>query len=141
MGEYCVPVCSPALLEEHYVKDVADIGKLPMLHVASRPEAWENWFSANELPTSTESGMLFEQFSTIAQAAVAGLGAALLPEFLIARELRHGELKVIVNKPLKSNHGYYLISPKDLEHYEPAVVFRKWILAEIAAFGSEVGMP
>jgi DNA-binding transcriptional LysR family regulator len=133
MGESCVPVCSPSLLEERQVHEIADVAKLPLLHLASRPDAWETWLKSNDLPVSSEGGMLFEQFSTIAQAAVTGLGAGLLPEFLIARELRLGELKVVVDKPLKSDHGYYLISPTDLGEYEPAIAFREWILAEVAA--------
>jgi DNA-binding transcriptional LysR family regulator len=134
MGEYCVPVCSPTLLDEYDVESLADISKLPLLNLATRPDAWESWFKANELSDRIEGGMLFEQFSTISQAAVAGLGAGLLPEFLIARELKQGELKIIVNQPLKSEHGYYLISPPDLADYEPAAAFRKWILHEIEEF-------
>lgn len=137
MGELCVPVCSPALLDEHEVRDIADISRLPLLHLATRPDAWASWLRDNDLPVSTEGGMLFEQFSTIAQAAVAGLGAGLLPEFLIARELETGELTVIVDQPLKSDHGYYLISPTELGDYEPAVAFREWILAEIKSFQAE----
>ncbi len=136
MGEYCVPVCSPALLDEYHVESLADIGKLPLLNLATRPDAWESWFETNDLSDRIEGGMLFEQFSTIAQAAVAGLGAGLLPEFLIARELEQGELKVIINQPLKSEHGYYLISPPDRADYEPAAAFRKWILHETEEFQS-----
>ena len=138
MGEYCVPVCSPALLDEYQVESVSEISKLPLLNLATRPDAWESWFKTNGLSDRIEGAMLFEQFSTIAQAAVAGLGAGLLPEFLIARELSQGELKIIVNKPLKSEHGYYLISPPDLAEYEPAAAFRKWILNEIEEFEPEV---
>ena len=131
MGESCVPVCSPNLLEEYTVSSLAEVGKLPLLHLATRPDAWESWLRTNDISSCVEGGMLFEQFSTIAQAAVAGLGAGLLPEFLIARELKQGELKIIVDQPLKSEHGYYLISPTDLVDYEPAAAFRAWILGEI----------
>jgi LysR family glycine cleavage system transcriptional activator len=134
MGELCVPVCSPALLKEQGVNGVADITKLPLLHLTTRPDAWASWLNANDLPVRSEGGMLFEQFSTIAQAAVVGLGAGLLPEFLISRELEQGELVIIVDKPLRSDHGYYLISPTELVDYEPAIAFRNWILAEIKAF-------
>lgn len=139
MGEYCVPVCSPKLLEVHEVNDLGGVARLPLLHLASRPDAWESWFAACDLPRGAEGGMLFEQFSTIAQAAVAGLGAGLLPEFLIARELKQGELKIIVDRPLKSEHGYYLISPTEIAEYEPAVAFRRWILREIEEFQSAGG--
>jgi DNA-binding transcriptional LysR family regulator len=134
MGELCVPVCSPALLKEQGVNGIADVSRLPLLHLTTRPDAWANWLAANDLPARSDGGMFFEQFSTIAQAAVAGLGAGLLPEFLISRELEQGELEVIVDRPLKSEHGYYLISPTELANYEPAIAFRKWILAEIKAF-------
>jgi DNA-binding transcriptional LysR family regulator len=139
MGESCVPVCSPSLLAGNNVDDISEIGKLPLLHLATRPDAWESWFRASELPPKTEGGMLFEQFSTIAQAAVAGLGAGLIPRFLIAKELQEGELEVIVDRPLKSDHGYYLISPTELSDYGPAIAFREWILAEIEAFQAESG--
>lgn len=36
--------------------------------------------------------MMFDQFATMAQGAVAGFGLALLPTFLIEAELRRGEL-------------------------------------------------
>ena len=49
------------------------------------------------------------------------------------------ELEVIVDRPLKSDHGYYLISPTDLSEYAPAVAFREWILSEIEAFQAESG--
>ena len=141
MGESCLPVCSPSLLKEFEIRDVASVAKLPLLHLATRPDAWENWLRSNNLPVNIVGGMLFEQFSTIAQAAVAGLGAGLMPEFLIARELQQNELEIIVDKPLKSDHGYYLISPTDTGDYEPAIAFRNWILAEIKAFESEDGVP
>jgi LysR family glycine cleavage system transcriptional activator len=140
MGELCVPVCSPALLKEHTVNGAADITKLPLLHLTTRPDAWAGWLRANKLPERSDGGMLFEQFSTIAQAAVAGLGAGLLPEFLISRELEQGELEVIIDSPLKSDHGYYLISPTELGDYEPAIAFRNWILAEIEAFQAAPGI-
>ena len=139
MSEMSVPVCSPALLSEHAIDDIADIAKLPLLHLASRPEAWETWFRANESGVAVEPGMIFEQFSTIAQAAVAGLGAGLLPKFLIGRELQQGELQIIIDNPLQSDYGYYLISPNDLSEYEPAVAFHKWILPLVETFHAAAG--
>lgn len=137
MGEMSVPVAAPELLHDASVNQPFDIAELPLLHLTSRPDAWESWFKANGASTKTGRGMHFEQFSTVAQAAVAGLGVALLPRFLIGRELSNGELEIVIDSPLKSEYGYYLTCPTDLYDYEPSAAFRKWILEEIRAFQSE----
>jgi LysR family glycine cleavage system transcriptional activator len=137
MGEMSVPVCAPGMIEDHPIDHVSDIAKLPLLHLASRPDAWESWFRAVDSSVSVEHGLVFEQFSTIAQAAVAGLGAGLLPRFLINRELSQDELVVIVDEPLQSDYGYYLISPNNHLDYEPVVAFRTWILSLAESFQAE----
>lgn len=137
MGEMSVPICAPTLLSDHAVDNIGDIAKLPLLHLASRPDAWQTWFQTNDADVAVEPGLIFEQFSTIAQAAVAGLGVGLLPKFLIGRELSQGELEIIMDFPLKSDYGYFLISPSNLSDFEPVVVFRDWILSEIRTYQSE----
>ena len=137
MGEMSVPICAPTLLSDHAVDNIGDIAKLPLLHLASRPDAWQTWFQANDADVAVQPGLIFEQFSTIAQAAVAGLGVGLLPKFLIGRELSQGELEIIMDFPLKSDYGYFLISPSNLSDFEPVVVFRDWILSEIRTYQSE----
>ncbi len=129
MGEMSVPVCSPKMLENHPIEKVSDIATLPLLHLASRPDAWESWFRAIDSTVTVEHGLVFEQFSTISQASVAGLGAGLLPKFLIGRELANRELEIIVDEPSQSDYGYYLISPNNQYDYEPVVAFRNWILS------------
>jgi LysR family glycine cleavage system transcriptional activator len=137
MGEMAVPACAPGLIAGHTIESVGDIAKLPLLHLASRPDAWEAWFRANNSNIVVEHGLVFEQFSIISQAAVAGLGVGLLPKFLIDRELSQKELTVVFDAPVKSAFGYYLISPNGRDDYEPAVAFRKWILLAIGEFHSE----
>ena len=76
--------------------------------------------------------MLFEQFSIVIQAAVAGIGMALLPIFLIQSELERSELVIIQDIPLQSgNSAYYLVAPTDKSDYAPVVAFRNWLLRMI----------
>jgi LysR family glycine cleavage system transcriptional activator len=137
MGEMSVPVCSPRILEDHPIENISDIAKLPLLHLASRPDAWESWFRAVDTTVKVEHGLVFEQFSLVTQAAVAGLGAGLLPKFLIGRELGQNELEIIIDEPLQSDYGYYLISPDGQHDYEPVVAFRNWILSLIQSYQAE----
>ncbi|MCZ6469933.1 MAG: LysR family transcriptional regulator [Gammaproteobacteria bacterium] len=128
MSEKSVPVCSPEFLSLNPLENTGALTQLPLLHLATRPDAWKNWFDSNGLELPRAQGMLFEQISIIAQAAVGGLGVALLPKFLIQSELDRGELVIIVDKPLQSDAGYHLITPVDKSDYAPIAAFRKWIL-------------
>ncbi len=129
LEEKVLPACSPAYLKNNQIKTVEDIAQVALLHLSSRADAWENWFTANGVSVQPEPGMLFEQFSILIQAAIAGMGVALLPEFLIQNELKQDELTTISEAPLMNSSGYYLITPIDKADYPPVVAFREWLLS------------
>jgi DNA-binding transcriptional LysR family regulator len=128
MGEEVFPVCSPEFFKQYPMRKSKALTGTPLLHLASRPNAWDRWFESNGLEPQAEQGMLFEQFSIITQAAIAGLGIALLPKFLIQSELDRSELIVVLDLPLQSSSGYYLVTPVDKSDLAPVVAFRKWLL-------------
>jgi DNA-binding transcriptional LysR family regulator len=128
MSEEAFPVCSPNFLREHAPAGPEQLVALPLLGLSSRTDAWDNWFQSCGVKPPGTQGMLFEQFSLIAQAAVAGLGAALLPRFLIQSELERGELVVISDTPLQDSSGYYLVTPVDRSDFAPVVALRTWLL-------------
>jgi DNA-binding transcriptional LysR family regulator len=76
--------------------------------------------------------MLFDQFATAAQAAMAGLGVALLPTFLIQDELKRGDLVAAVDRETESSEHYYLAYPPERADYAPLDAFRDWIVREAA---------
>ncbi|CAM3120679.1 LysR family transcriptional regulator [Asticcacaulis taihuensis] len=131
--EYVVPACSPALLERYRFETPADIRKAPLLHITTRPDAWERWLRQNDAPAEHVQGMLFDQFATMAQMARAGLGVALLPDFLIEEELRTGQLVRALDLPMKNAEAYYLVWPEDRADHPPLVAFRDWLVTETIA--------
>ena len=131
MKEETVPVAAPALLSEHAVNDERDLLQLPLLHLATRPRAWPDWFHDAGLERAGSSGMVFEEIAAVAQAAAAGLGVSLLPRFLVEGELERGELAVVFERPLRSSFGYYLVTPRDRVGYAPVAAFREWLLRTI----------
>ncbi|MDV6330462.1 LysR family transcriptional regulator [Asticcacaulis sp. 201] len=131
--EYVVPACSPALLERYRFEAPADLRKAPLLHITTRPDAWERWLRLHGAPAEQVQGMLFDQFSTLAQVARAGLGVALLPAFLIEEELRTGQLVRALDLPMQTAEAYYLAWPEDRADHPPLTAFRDWIDAEISA--------
>ncbi len=74
-----------------------------------------------------KQGMHFEQFSIAANAAVAGLGIALLPKFLIKHELQRHELVEILDSTLPTDNSYYLVTPNDKLDYAPVRAFKTWL--------------
>lgn len=127
MTEMVVPACSPNLLTERKPKTAQDILTFPLLHLESRPSAWENWAQHYGIAPPSGGGMLFDQFSTMIQAVVHGLGVALLPSFLIQQELASGQLASAFGAPTRSVGDYYLVWPKKNADYPPLVRFRAWL--------------
>jgi LysR family transcriptional regulator, glycine cleavage system transcriptional activator len=135
-SERTVPACSPELKSRYDLTKPADFLDVSLLHLTSRPDAWEKWFLANDTPFQRVHGMLFDQFATAAQAAVAGLGVALLPTFLIEEELKRGTLVAAIDLELESDQHYYLVNPVERASYAPLQAFHKWIVEEAALVSS-----
>lgn len=131
MHEEVAPVASPDFLAERAPRHAADLGRLPLLHMASRPGAWTEWFERQGLSPPSGPGMQFEQFGTAAQACMAGLGIALLPLFLIAGELQQGQLVHAPGPTMESRSAYYLVVPNDKRAHPPVAAFRDWLLSRL----------
>ncbi|RVB77730.1 LysR family transcriptional regulator, partial [Mesorhizobium sp. M7A.F.Ca.CA.004.06.1.1] len=129
--ETVAPVVSPEFLAGRAIASPADIGRLPLLHMATRPGAWTEWFEHQGLSAPTGPGMQFEQFGTAAQACMAGLGVALLPLILIAGELQRGQLVPAPGRPMQSRSAYYLVVPHDKRGHPPVASFRDWLLGQV----------
>jgi LysR family glycine cleavage system transcriptional activator len=76
--------------------------------------------------------MVFDQFATVAQAAIAGVGVALLPTFLIQDELASRKLVRAINLPMESPERYFLVWPSERATHPPLSAFREWLVAETA---------
>lgn len=132
MKEEAIPVSAPALVTKSPPKTPSDIAALPLLNLETRPQAWSDWFEQNEVTAPVGKGMTFEQFALVTQAAIAGLGAAILPRFLIQSELERGELIPLLDLPIKSSEGYYLITPTHRSANASTLALRDWLLDQTA---------
>jgi LysR family glycine cleavage system transcriptional activator len=131
-SEQVIPACSPQLKRQHHFRVAGDLKKVSLLSISTRLQAWDRWFSIHDVPNRTLQGMVFDQFATVAQAAIAGVGVALLPTFLIEDELASGKLVRAINLPMESQERYYLVWPSDRSTRPPLLAFREWLVAETA---------
>lgn len=131
--EEVYPVASPLIRERFSLGDAAAIAQAPLLHQSSRPTAWADWFAAEGLPTvGAHRGSRFDQFSMIAEAAVAGLGVALMPRFMIEAELSSGRLALLTERPLDAGKAYWFVYPEARVRSRLVRSFGNWLKDEAA---------
>lgn len=118
---------SPALLQERPVGKPEDVLDLPLLQLETRTSAWAIWFAAQGIKPRGVTGMLFDQFATMTQAAIAGLGVALLPDYLAKDEIQAGRLLPLLKPSITGTGTYWLAWPQSRASYPPLLSFRSWL--------------
>jgi DNA-binding transcriptional LysR family regulator len=126
--EQVVPVCAPELLPNGSVLHAADVTRLPLLHIETRPRAWVQWLESHgAAPDVSLSGTMYDQFSTITQAALHGLGVALLPDYLVEQDVAAGRLIVAHGGASRTLGAYYLVWPVQKDRDASLRFFRDWL--------------
>lgn len=133
MGETLVALAGTAFLETHQFSSAEDLLSAPLLILRSRPDAWERWFLANGVYYDSVNGPLFDQFDSMASAAKAGIGIALLPAFLFQNEVARGELVPLFDKQTPSDDSYHLVWPHSRRDNPTMILFRDWLEQEAGA--------
>lgn len=129
-SEAVIAVCAPALLDKGAPRDAAALLHLPLLHIETRPDAWRAWFAAHGVETGPVTGMLYDQFATITQAALHGLGVALLPDYLAEQDLATGRLVRAWGDATESPGAYHLVWPIGKSHDPALRRFRDWLAGQ-----------
>ena len=132
--EELVVVASPTLLGCRATLDDAELAALPLLQQSTRPTLWLQWFQAAGIdPRTTLRGHRFEQFSMVVEAAIAGLGVALVPEVLAERELAAGKLVMASPNRIAGEVPYRLAFRPGSEDRPGLREFVRWLTAEASA--------
>jgi LysR family glycine cleavage system transcriptional activator len=134
-----VAVCSPAVLHGGLgLRQPAELVNHAMLQVYTAAEDWHDWLEAAGLPMlKGRAAPKFDSYLLAIEAAIEGQGVAVVPEFMVAPDLRSGRLA----KPFPGidvRHGArWYMATLDERAREPGMQhFREWILGEIAADAS-----
>ncbi|KUI87433.1 LysR family transcriptional regulator [Pseudomonas aeruginosa 0C2E] len=136
-----VPVCSPELLGGRRTLSAEQVAGLPLMQQSTRPYAWRQWFHSQGLNVAHDmSGPRYELFSMLAQAAMHGMGVALIPPFLIQDELADGRLIVPMQHAYLSENAYYLIIPERRVESAMLNAFRDWLVEEARQYREANGL-
>ena len=126
MPETVVAVCAPSLLEKP-LDDPKEVLNHDLMHLDTRPRAWVRWLHTLGIEASLPPGMVFDHFSTMAQAAIHGLGLALLPTFFAKPYLDSRQLILASRHTTQSVGDYYLVWPVDRPESHALTSFRTWL--------------
>ncbi len=124
-------VCAPALCPPGGLKEPRNlIGKPLIAYTSESRDLWSEYFRhfGLALPDLTKVAR-FHQLLMLAEAAMAGLGFALVPLFLFESELSSGRLVQALPQTVNSMRGYFVLHKKSEDADFRIQVFRKWLLS------------
>jgi LysR family glycine cleavage system transcriptional activator len=139
-GEEVIPVCAPSLLTApHPLRRPDDLRHHTLIHLEgettdrSWPD-WQRWLrSAGVADADPGSGPRFTQTITAAQAAMDGLGVALIGRTCILDDLAAGRLVQPFDPGFPTDYAYLVVSPEAQFDQPKVAAFRDWLAAEAAA--------
>lgn len=126
MRERVIPAGAPSVLTEGPLPPDRLLD-FPLLHLESRPGAWEDWFARRKVPVDRLRGMLFDTFAHMSEAAALGFGLALLPSFLFEAEAERGRLVAAVEGFETLEASYSLVWPKGRVISRPLGMLLEWL--------------
>jgi len=137
--ETIIPVCSPETLKAHPVAHWQDLLKAPLVHHRGRP--WGMWFETFGLNAPPLRGPVFEDSGLQVEAAVRGLGFALVRNGLVEAEIADGRLVRPLEGAVASKFGYFVVWRPDSRKLVRIHALRDWLLAEAEALSVRGSRP
>lgn len=130
LQEVLVPVCHPLLLDGTEAPTPLD--KLPRLHRRQNPDAWQLYAQETGITlTNPAVGARYDLHAMLIEAALAGLGVALVPRFYVEKELEHGCLVAPWPEGKTISKTFCLVLPEPIRLSEgPVQAFAQWIIEE-----------
>ena len=132
MPEALVPVAAPSVSEG--IAAVADIAQRPLLddeqHSGNQiiPD-WETWLAYQGVTLEGPLRILhFGESNLVIQAAVAGLGIALVWRSLVEEDLKAGRLVRLLDQAMDTRMAYHLVMPPNRIDLPKVAAFRAWLL-------------
>jgi LysR family glycine cleavage system transcriptional activator len=124
-------VCAPGYARRK-LRRPGELAGYVLLQNTRRPDAWQRWLAAaGARGVNAWAGPRYEHYYMIGQAAVAGLGVALLPTLLVADDLAARRLIEPFKVAYESGEAYYLAYPESKREDRRLAVFRSWLVGEV----------
>lgn len=102
-----------------------------LLQHTTLPDAWAMWWHEMDVPGPTAQGSRYDLMFMAMNAAAAGLGVALLPDFLVAPMIASRRLQAVGDRKITVPGGYFLSKSPLLRNESAFNEFRAWLLRQM----------
>lgn len=116
------------------VRQPADLRGQKLLHSQHRLEHWRIWLQAMGVSDiDPTAGPVFETRSFTIQAAIQGLGVAVMDPAFVAEEIKAGSLVRLFDQTLPVSGAYWLVCLEHMSDAPRLKAMREWLLEEVGA--------
>jgi LysR family glycine cleavage system transcriptional activator len=131
LTESILPVCHPDLLKKHPLDTPQDIAFHTLLTYSTEPYRWDAWLAnLNAAEVKPLATINFEQMYFTLQAAMEGLGIALIPYFLVIDEIAAGRLCTPFGSLGVQTRAYYANVDPSTDGHIARNAFISWLEEE-----------
>ena len=131
--ERLVAVSAPQLMMGRTAKDdMSGVLELPFLHHENPISTTTMWLKAigkSDKEIAQFKGSHYETLMLLYEVVKGGLGASILPRYLVEKDLKEGTLVKVCTEELIPKQKYYLVSQDDRQNEYPVRSFRRWVLS------------
>lgn len=119
-----VAVCAPSVAAR------AAGGSLPFVRLYTAPDECDGWRAAAGLADAPSSTMSVDSYLLAIESAIDGQGVAVVPEFLVAADLRSGRLAAPFDTSIPQARRWFMVCRTERAEQSSVIAFRDWLLAQ-----------
>ncbi len=127
--ETFTPVCNPSIAAS--LNKPQDLGQFTLLHARLRPDDWQVWLKALHLDMQPAHEQTFETRNFSIQAAIDGIGIAIVDPSLVAEDIKAGRLLAPFPQTMADKSAYYFVCPKKQINNKAIQQLQDWLLHQI----------
>lgn len=119
-----VAVCAPSVAAR------AAGGSLPFVRLYTAPDECDGWRAAAGLADAPSSTMSVDSYLLAIESAIDGQGVAVVPEFLVAADLRSGRLAAPFDTTIPQARRWFMVCRTERAEQSSVIAFRDWLLSQ-----------
>lgn len=122
-----IVVASPDYAMDRQMTTPQQLLQASLLRCNRTPAMWQEWFAATGHNGMVSESLGFEDIEVAIDAALQGLGVAIVPQLLVSRDLESGRLRSLFpDRPFKQCE-YFLLIPQHSQGCEVVGAFGDWL--------------
>jgi len=128
-----IPVCRPDLVPPEFSLGTAFPAGVRLLNKTTTPASWRDYSREVDVDLrAAAAGSRFDQFSMLIEAALAGVGVALVPSLYVADEVESGRLVRIGPPGWQVGKDFILVANSQSPRIRLLNEFSDWLVREAA---------